>query len=303
MHQIPRPPLADVRPRPEFEPANAVTHACAGRSYLDFGRWEEAAAPTTRPSSLNPTSAGYYEHRSRILDQLGRDDRAAADFETCLDLELKANPPPDMNTPATDLYPLVRAPLRRRPPGAARPDRAVLPGPHQRGRPAGPGRPGRHRVRGRPLRLPEAEQQRGLQLPGPVLARPAEPDHRRGPAPLRGGHRRGQAGPLPVERGLAAHPPGHPVRRPDHGRPEPPPRSRWPPRRPGRARRPRPRSSRLIEAAVAQRACYRGKVLSLEAEDRTTGTVDGHQGPPAPAGPAGAGDPARAAPSTCSTGT
>jgi cell division protease FtsH len=93
----------------ELDPTSANAHGWRGWVLADLGRWEEARSAYDEAIRLDPDSAHYREQRSKIWDRLGRDDLAAADFATCEDLEIKANPPPEMNTPATDVYPIVRA--------------------------------------------------------------------------------------------------------------------------------------------------------------------------------------------------
>jgi tetratricopeptide (TPR) repeat protein len=101
--------LADFDQAVRLDPADVVNHTWRGWVLIELGRWEEARAAYDEAIRLNPANAHAYEQRARVWDHLGRDDRAAADFETCLNLEQRANPAPEMNTPATDLYPLVRS--------------------------------------------------------------------------------------------------------------------------------------------------------------------------------------------------
>jgi cell division protease FtsH len=101
--------LADFDKAIELEPASDFAHGWRGWLLIELDRWADALRAYDEAVRLNPTSAHYRDQRSRVLDRLGREAEAAADFETCLDLELKANPPDAMNTPAADVYPLVRA--------------------------------------------------------------------------------------------------------------------------------------------------------------------------------------------------
>jgi cell division protease FtsH len=101
--------LADFRKAMELDQATAIDHDWCGWLLKELGRWEEAEQAYSEAIQLDAAVPHYFENRSKIRDQLGKDDLAAADFEICLDLELTKNPPPAMSNPTLDIYALVQS--------------------------------------------------------------------------------------------------------------------------------------------------------------------------------------------------
>jgi tetratricopeptide (TPR) repeat protein len=104
--------LSDYDRSIELDPTTATAHAWRGWILMEVGRWDEAERAYDEAIRLAPGVADYYEQRSQIRDKLGREQQASADFETCLDLELKDNlPSMDTSQNTTPNTPLCPPPI------------------------------------------------------------------------------------------------------------------------------------------------------------------------------------------------
>lgn len=101
--------LADFRRSIELEPASAFAHDWCGWLLKELKRWEEAEKAYDEAIRLDPSMPHSFENRSKVRDELGKEDLAAADFETCLQLELTKNPPPPMSNTTIDVYSLFQS--------------------------------------------------------------------------------------------------------------------------------------------------------------------------------------------------
>lgn len=117
--------LDDFQKAIQLRPGDANAHDWVGWLLMELGRWDEAEQAYNEAIQLNPTVSYYFENRAKIRDRLGREDLAAADFETCLDLEIerenqrenqrenereqKTELQATMATPTIDIYSLTQS--------------------------------------------------------------------------------------------------------------------------------------------------------------------------------------------------